>query len=205
MEGRRWREHQPGSSDPETQQNNKHQRSESARERMVHVCVRVCARVCVRVQPYLHYLCAGMRDEVLLVGIYDSHLDQSIGLPVSAWGHKIITGYREEERQRGGEGGRDDGEGEQGGRRGGWKSEMRRGYNPSWWTQITRHRVTNRENVIINERNMVNRHMRRQDKKTAQGRGFINISCQIRCHQTLKSCIITKGVKSTVLTLRMSK
>ena len=84
MEGRRWREHQPGSSDPETQQNNKHQRSESARERMVHVCVRVCARVCVRVQPYLHYLCAGMRDEVLLVGIYDSHLDQSIGLPVSA-------------------------------------------------------------------------------------------------------------------------
>lgn len=38
----------------------------------------------VRVMPYLNYLCAGVRHEVLLVGIYDSHLDQSIGLPVSA-------------------------------------------------------------------------------------------------------------------------
>ena len=51
MEGRRWREHQPGSSDPETQQNNKHQRSESARERMVHVCVCVCVRACAALPP----------------------------------------------------------------------------------------------------------------------------------------------------------
>lgn len=149
------------------------------------------ARVCVCVLPYLHYLCAGMRDEVLLVGIYDSHLDQSIGLPVSAWGHEIITGYREEERQRGGEGGRDDGEGEQGGEGEDENQRWEGGHNPSWWTQITQHWVTNRQNVIINERNMVKRHMRRQDEKTAKGRG-LNISCQIRCHQTLKSRIITK-------------
>lgn len=31
--------------------------------------------ICVCVWPYLHYLCAGMGDEVLLVRIYDSHLD----------------------------------------------------------------------------------------------------------------------------------
>ena len=49
--------------------------------------------------PYLHYLCAGVRDEVLLVGVYDSHLDQSIGLPVSARGHQITTCYREGERE----------------------------------------------------------------------------------------------------------
>lgn len=55
----------------------------------------------VRVMPYLNYLCAGVRHEVLLVGIYDSHLDQSIGLPVSAWGHQIITGYTEEDREEG--------------------------------------------------------------------------------------------------------
>lgn len=69
---------------------------------MVHVCV--CTG------PYLHYLCAGMRDEVLLVGIYDSHLDQSIGLPVAARGHQIVTGYREEEREGEMRGGGEDGE-----------------------------------------------------------------------------------------------
>lgn len=64
--------------------------------------------MCVR--SYLHYLCAGMGDEVLLVGIYDSHLDQSIGLPVSARGHQIITDYREEEREGEVVGGGEDGE-----------------------------------------------------------------------------------------------
>lgn len=65
-EGRqRWREHEPRPSDPEMQQNHRHQRSDRDRERIVHMCV----------WPYLHYLCAGMRDEVLLVRIYDSHLD----------------------------------------------------------------------------------------------------------------------------------
>lgn len=54
---------------------------------------------CMCVLPYLHYLCVGVRDEVLLVGVYDSHLDQSIGLPVSAWGHQITTCYRERERE----------------------------------------------------------------------------------------------------------
>lgn len=62
---------------------------------------RMAAHVRVCAMPYLDYLCAGVRHEVLLVGIYDSHLDQSIGLPVSAWGHQIITGYREEEREEG--------------------------------------------------------------------------------------------------------
>lgn len=55
---------------------------------------------CMCVLPYLHYLCVGVRDEVLLVGVYDSHLDQSIGLPVSAWGHQITTCYREREGGR---------------------------------------------------------------------------------------------------------
>lgn len=56
------------------------------------VSERVCVHVCVC--PHLHYLSAELRDELLLVGIYDSHLDQSIGLPVSARGHQIIAGYR---------------------------------------------------------------------------------------------------------------
>lgn len=76
-------------SDPETQQNNKHQRSERAGRRVASVCA------CLSALPYLHYLCAGLSDEVLLVGIYDSHLDQSIGLPVSSGGHQIITGFRQ--------------------------------------------------------------------------------------------------------------
>lgn len=67
------------------QQNHKNQRSERGRERM---CVHV--RACV--WPYLDYLCAGRREEVLLVAIYDIHLNQSIGLPIAARGHQIITG-----------------------------------------------------------------------------------------------------------------
>lgn len=43
-----------------------------------------CVTACLCGSPYLHYLCAGLSDEVLRVRIYDSHLDQSIGLPVSA-------------------------------------------------------------------------------------------------------------------------
>lgn len=79
----------------------------------------VCVHVCVL--PYLNYLCAGLRQEVLLVGIYDSHLDQSIGLPVSAWGHQIITGYTEEEREEGEE--RMEGKQEMSGKKGGEEDE----------------------------------------------------------------------------------
>lgn len=56
------------------------------------MCALACVRVCVC--PHLHYLCAELRDELLLVGIYDSHLDQSVGLPVSAHSHQIDAGYR---------------------------------------------------------------------------------------------------------------
>lgn len=62
------------------------------------VCMRVCVCLCVSM-AYLHYLCAGVEDELLLLGIYDSHLDQSIGLPVSARGRQIITGFAKEERE----------------------------------------------------------------------------------------------------------
>lgn len=83
---------------------------ERQREDDAHAHKFVCVCMFGRVLPYLHYLCAGVSDEVLLVGIYDSHLDQSIGLPVSAWGHQIITGYREEEREGGPMEGGEDGE-----------------------------------------------------------------------------------------------
>lgn len=50
-----------------------------------------CVCVCV---PHLHYLCAAMADDVLLAGIYDRDLDQRAGLPVTTWGHQIVTGCK---------------------------------------------------------------------------------------------------------------
>lgn len=43
---------------------------------------------------HLHYLRAAMADDVLLAGINDRDLDQSAGLPISAGGHQIITGWK---------------------------------------------------------------------------------------------------------------
>lgn len=67
----RWTEHESKPSNPE--------RGELG----------VCARI-----PHLHYLRAAMADDVLLAWIYDRDLDQSAGLPVAAWSHQLVTGWK---------------------------------------------------------------------------------------------------------------